>query len=72
MTGACINAPSCFPFLNALEGRAAVSLWRPSGIHNRGQVAIERVIGTSGGYRTYRSGLSAVHQGALGPLWLRS
>jgi hypothetical protein len=52
MTGACINAPSCFPFLNALEGRAAVSLWRPSGIHNREQVAIERVIGTSGGYRT--------------------
>ena len=22
MTGASINAPSCFPFLNSLEGRA--------------------------------------------------
>jgi hypothetical protein len=36
MTGASINAPSCFPFLSALEGRPAGSRWRAIG-HLLGQ-----------------------------------
>jgi hypothetical protein len=68
MTGASINAPSCFPFLARWKGGPPVRAGGPSGIcwgrENRERVAIARIIGTSGGYRTYRSGLSALLPGA--------
>jgi hypothetical protein len=50
MTGASINATSCFSFLSALEGRPAGSRWRAIG-HLLGQGKP----GTSGNSANYRN-----------------